>query len=213
MKRQIPFWFTFCLVLFLGLFIQPTSIKAASAQKVKLNIKKVSLTKTDVYTLRVYNTKKTQTVRFSTSDEEVVSVSTPRSAKSRTAILTATDVGRANVTASVLNKRGKVVKTLRCTVNVAPYAISVKFTNHLVKVTEGESLKLPLIIKPSTSRENPLFSSSNEDVVTVNSKGIITAVAPGEATITATLLSSGKKAVCDVVVTPELSVKPTPEPY
>ena len=96
-----------------------------------------------------------------------------------------------------------MVRTLKVRVKVTPYAVSVKFGQKKIYLAESKNTKLNTIIKPNISQELPLYESSNTDVATVNSRGVVTAIAAGEAIITATLLSSGQSAQCTVVVKPE----------
>lgn len=181
---------------------------SGAVKKAKMNVKKLTLTKNDTYTLRVYNLKKKYSVRFASDNEAVVSVSVP-SSRSKSAQVTAVNVGATTVRAQVYNKKAKLVRTLKTTIKVTPYAISIKFQQKKVKLNLNDSMKLPIIIKPNTSQEVPLYQSSDPDVITVNSKGIITAIAPGNAVITATLLSNGQKASCKVTVIPFESPEPS----
>ena len=119
------------------------------------------------------------------------------------AIVTAVNPGNTYVRATISNSRGRVVRSLKVRVKVTPYAVSVKFGQKKLSLTENENTKLNTIIKPNVSQELPVYESSNTDVATVNSRGVITAVAAGEAIVTATLLSSGQSAECIVVVKPE----------
>lgn len=184
----------------------PASGADSASKKTKLNVKKLTLTKNENYTLRVYNMKKNQTVKFVSDNEAVVVVNEKRNTlkgSDKSADITAVNVGSTFVRANIYSKKGKLVRTLKTSVKVTPYAISIKFTQKKVNLDVSGTVKLAVIIKPSTSQEVPLFSSSNPDVVTVNSRGVITAVSPGEAVITATLLSNGQTATCTVCVLPE----------
>lgn len=183
---------------------------SCSPKKTKLNVKKLTLTKNDTYTLRVYNLKKKYTVKFVSADDNIVSVK--ENTNKKTAVITAVNLGTVQVRANIYNRKDKLVRSLKTSVKVTPFAVSIKFAQKKVKLTPNDTTKLSVIIKPRTSHEVPLFESSNPDVVTVNSKGIITAIAPGNAVITATLLSSGQKASCDVVVVVPPSHSPSPQP-
>lgn len=77
-------------------------------------------------------------------------------------------------------------------------AISLNKSSETIKV--GKTVKLSAVVSPSTALEyNTLtWKSSNESVATVSSSGLVTAVKPGSATITAT--AGGKSARCTVKV-------------
>lgn len=65
-------------------------------------------------------------------------------------------------------------------------------------LTAGESASLTATVKPEGSTDAVVWSSSKTDVATVDATGKVTAVAPGEAIITAT--AGTKKATCTVKV-------------
>lgn len=203
MKHKICYTlFSLLFILSLTVLVQSSSASCAT-KKTKLNVTKLTLTKGNNYTLRVYNTKRKQTVRFVSDDTAVITVaekSNVPGSRSKSAVITATGTGSTIVRANIYSGKGKLVRTLKTKVQVTPYGVSIKFTHKKVKLEISDTMKLSVIIKPNTSQEMPLFETSNSDIVMVNSKGIITAVAPGEAVITATLLSNGQKTQCQVQV-------------
>ena len=189
-------------VLFLGALEPGSDAFAAKKNKyIRMNVKSVTLSKNGMYKLRLYNTKKRQTIVFSSDNESIATVTSTTQPK--LAVVTAVNPGNTYVRATISNSRGRVVRTLKVKVKVTPYAVSVKFGKKKIYLNETKNTKLNTIIKPNISQEIPLYESSDTDVATVNSRGIVTAVAAGEAVITATLLSSGQSASCTVVVKPE----------
>lgn len=210
-KKYLIVIFSFIFIFSTSLLIQASTVSCA-VKKPKMNIKKLTLIKNDDYTLRVYNMKKKQSVKFVSDNETVVSVSV-KSSKSRNASIIATGVGSTIVRANIYSKKGNLLRTLKTNVKVTPFAISIKFTQKKVKLNLSDTAKLFVIIKPNTSQETPIFKSSNTDVVTVNSKGVVTALTSGEAVITATLLSSGQKADCTVVVLPAEDDETSSSPF
>lgn len=210
MKHKIYYGiFIFAFIFSAVALIHPAPASYA-AKKTKLNVKKLTLTKNDTYTLRVYNLKKKHTVKFVSADDSIVSVR--ENANKKSAVITAVSLGTAQIRANIYNRKDKLVRSLKTNVKVTPFAVSIKFAQKKVKLALNDTTKLPVIIKPRTSHEVPLFESSNPDVVTVNSKGIITAIAPGNAIITATLLSGGQKAECEVTVAAPPSPTPDSQP-
>lgn len=201
-KIKIIFSWLLIGVLFLGALEPGSDAFAAKKNKyIRMNVKSVTLSKNGMYKLRLYNTKKRQTIVFSSDNESIATVASTTQPK--LAVVTAVNPGNTYVRATISNSRGRVVRTLKVKVKVTPYAVSVKFGKKKIYLNETKNTKLNTIIKPNISQEIPLYESSDTDVATVNSRGIVTAVAAGEAVITATLLSSGQSASCTVVVKPE----------
>ena len=201
-KNKIIFSWLLIGVLFLGALEPGSDAFAAKKNKyIRMNVKSVTLSKNGMYKLRLYNTKKRQTIVFSSDNESIATVTSTTQPK--LAVVTAVNPGNTYVRATISNSRGRVVRTLKVKVKVTPYAVSVKFGRKKIYLNETKNTKLNTIIKPNISQEIPLYESSDTDVATVNSRGIVTAVAAGEAVITATLLSSGQSASCTVVVKPE----------
>ena len=204
MMHKIKIIFSWLLigVLFLGALEPGSDAFAAKKNKyIRMNVKSVTLSKNGMYKLRLYNTKKRQTIVFSSDNESIATVTSTTQPK--LAVVTAVNPGNTYVRATISNPRGRVVRTLKVKVKVTPYAVSVKFGKKKIYLNETKNTKLNTIIKPNISQEIPLYESSDTNVATVNSRGIVTAVAAGEAVITATLLSSGQSASCTVVVKPE----------
>ena len=204
MMHKIKIIFSWLLigVLFLGALEPGSDAFAAKKNKyIRMNVKSVTLSKNGMYKLRLYNTKKRQTIVFSSDNESIATVTSTTQPK--LAVVTAVNPGNTYVRATISKSRGRVVRTLKVKVKVTPYAVSVKFGKKKIYLNETKNTKLNTIIKPNISQEIPLYESSDTDVATVNSRGIVTAVAAGEAVITATLLSSGQSASCTVVVKPE----------
>lgn len=201
-KIKIIFSWLLIGVLFLGALEPGSDAFAAKKNKyIRMNVKSVTLSKNGMYKLRLYNTKKRQTIVFSSDNESIATVTSTTQPK--LAVVTAVNLGNTYVRATISNSRGRVVRTLKVKVKVTPYAVSVKFGKKKIYLNETKNTKLNTIIKPNISQEIPLYESSDTDVATVNSRGIVTTVAAGEAVITATLLSSGQSASCTVVVKPE----------
>lgn len=72
-----------------------------------------------------------------------------------------------------------------------------------VSMVPAETLQLNYVIQPSNATDQTVaWTSSSDAVATVNSSGLITAVAAGNATITVTTTDGSKTATCEVTVTP-----------
>ena len=88
---------------------------------------------------------------------------------------------------------------------IVPVA-SVTMSQPEAQMQVGETLQLRAQISPSNATEQKvMWASSKQSVATVSDAGLVTAVAAGEANITAT--ADGKTATCVVTVTkPEVPV-------
>lgn len=197
--RQTKVFIISLALLFCSAFMLPASTGQCAAKPAKINVKKLNLTKNEEYTLRIYNMRPGQTVSFTSDNEEIVSVK-QKNPRIKSAAITAQNTGTAVVRADIYNRKGRLIRSLKTTVKVTPYGISIKFTQKKVNLKVSDIRKLSFIIKPNTSQELPLFESSNTDIVMINSKGVVTALASGEAYITATLLSSGQRVRCRIIV-------------
>ncbi len=82
--------------------------------------------------------------------------------------------------------------------------ITLNKTN--AELLQGETTQLNATVFPSNaSNKSVIWSTSNSHVATVNSNGLVTAIAPGTATISATATDgSNLSASCEVTVTREL---------
>ena len=83
---------------------------------------------------------------------------------------------------------------------------SVSLSPQDLVITEGETGQLTATVSPSNaSNKTVTWESSATGVATVSSNGLITAIAQGSATITATTEDGGKTATCRVTVAPDLN--------
>ena len=88
-----------------------------------------------------------------------------------------------------------------CTEDSAPIAVSaVTLDTTSMILVEGDSQTLTATISPSNAEnQKVLWSSSNSSVATVK-EGVVTAIKPGNATITVKSDDGGKTATCEVTV-------------
>ncbi|MCR5847057.1 MAG: leucine-rich repeat protein [Lachnospiraceae bacterium] len=89
-----------------------------------------------------------------------------------------------------------------CTVTVVQSVTSITLDKTTATLNVGEKTTVKTTVLPEdASNKKVKWSTSNKNIATVDSKGNITAIAPGTATITATAADgSGKKATCKVTV-------------
>lgn len=167
---------------------------------------KLSLEACSIYRTRSYQLKATvlpsdasfKDVTWSTSDKKIATVSSDGVVKGIRA-------GYATITCKTVN--GGYTAQCRVKVKEIVETTRIEFSRSSYSIYSGKSYQLQPKIYPSDATlKNCKWTSSDTAIVKVDSKGLVTGVRPGSANITATLLDSGKKAVCKVVVK---SVYPT----
>ena len=163
----------------------------AVATKVTLSAETLNLTVGDETTLTAVISPEDSIeteISWSSSAPEVASV--------EEGVVKALAVGEATITATV----GQVSAT--CQVVVSAVAVSeVVLDSTEAELHVGETLQLTATVLPEDAGDKSvIWSSNNEEVATVDQSGLVTAVALGEATITAK--AGGVEATCEVVVSP-----------
>ena len=158
-------------------------------------------------------TRMTITPSNATNKEVTWSSSNPSVAEVNSdGVVTTKSVGTAIITAKTSNG-----KTATCTItvsnsntgsDVAVTGISFEITNVTMNVGKSLNLKTRMTITPSNATNKEVtWSSSNSNVATVNSDGIVTTKSVGTAIITAKS-NNGKTATCNITVTNNNSTNP-----
>ena len=139
-----------------------------------------------------------------------------------TGLVKAIDEGVAIITASI----GKLTATCKLTVALEIIEVtSVEITPEgPITITEGEELQLTATIAPENATNKEVtWSSSDKTIATVSETGLVTAIAAGEATITAlagditaecvVIVERAEVAVSEVQITPAgpLTIEPNEE--
>lgn len=139
-------------------------------------------------------------VTFRSDNSEIVSLS-PRDGN--TCECTAEAVGKTTIIVKIREKSMLFFKnttmTMRCTINVTPKAVSVKFKKRQYKLTLGEKKKVAVILRPGITTEIPVYTSSNPEIAIVNTKGRIITRSKGTTIISATI-QNGMTVHCRVIV-------------
>ena len=114
--------------------------------------------------------------------------------------VTGKKAGKAKIT--VKGKRGFVKGAKQVlTVYVAKKSVKSAALNvEKVALNKGENFKLQVTVTPIDACNQSTFSSSDEEVATVDQNGKITALKEGTAIITAATIDGKKKATCEVTV-------------
>ena len=137
-------------------------------------------------------------VTWTSSNSKIASVSS-------SGVVTGIKTGTAVITAATANGEFKA----KCTVIVIKPVTGVSLDKTSLTINVGKTSTLTPTVKPSSaSIKDVTWSSSDNDVASVNSKGKITAKGPGYTTITVTTKDNSKMAECRVlVIQPVSSVK------
>lgn len=133
-------------------------------------------------------------VTYKSSNKNVATVN-------KNGVVTGKKTGTVKITA-VSQKTKKVKATITIKVkNQVPTGITLNKKKVTLNAT-GNTAQLTPTLKPaSVYNKGVKYSSNNTAVATVSSKGVITAKAPGTATITAKTTENSKTAKCTVTVT------------
>ena len=182
MKRFKKVSILLLVCLMLSVMVMPVSVSDA-----KLNKKSVSLNVGKTYTLKVSGIK--GKITWTSSQKSVATVSSK-------GVVKAKKKGNTVITA----KYGK--KKFICKVTVKQPVTSIKLNKTSATLNKGKSLTLKATVLPGNANNKSVtWSSSNEKVATVSSKGVIKAVGNGKAVIVAKAKDgSGKKASCKITV-------------
>ena len=163
----------------------------------------VTLNKTSLSLVEGTSETLTATVAPSNATNKNVSWSSSSTATAtvdNTGKVTAVKDGSATITVTTADGS----KTATCSVTVTSKAVSVtgiSLDKETMEITEGETAQLTAIITPDDATNKEVeWSTSDSKIATVDGTGKITAVASGEATITAKTKDGGKTATCKVTV-------------
>lgn len=190
------------VVLFCALMVSlmPSNV-ASAAKKAKLNKSKATLEVGDTLKLKVKGT--SQKVKWSSNKKAVATVSKKgvvKAKKKGSAKITA-KVGKQKLVCKVTVKMGESssepVSTESPTNNIAVTGISLNIST--LNLTVGETSVLTATIAPDNATNKTInWTSSNVSVATVDGAGVVTAIAAGTTTITAS--ADGKVASCVVTI-------------
>jgi uncharacterized protein YjdB len=157
-----------------------TVLNKVPAEKVTLDKTSVSLKKGETAKLKATVSPSNTTdnvVTYYSSDDDIVTVSADGT-------ITAVKGGTATITALAGEK------TAKCTVTVSVTMTGIKADGNTSRnAFVGDKINLSVLKVPAdaTDAATAKWTTSNPNVATVSSNGVVTAVAPGETTITATV--------------------------
>lgn len=211
----------FSLVLALALLLTSVSVPSVTAEAAKtVKVKKIQITKPKKKSVTLKKGKslqlkvkvtpknaKNKKVRYKTSNRKIVRVSSKGKIK-------AIKNGNAKITITARDgSRKKAVLKVKVVTPVS----KVKLNASAKTLTVGQTAALKATVSPATaSKKTVKWTTSDKNVATVTSKGVVKGLKAGTAVITATAADgSKKKASCKVTVqaasqTPETPDNPNP---
>ena len=138
-----------------------------------------------------------KSVTWESSDTNIATVDT-------NGVVTAVAPGTATITVTTVD--GGYKDTCPVTVTAAPVPVTgVSLNKDSLALGVGDSETLTATVKPEDATNKAVtWTSSNSTVATVDQNGVVTAVAPGTATITVTTVDGGFTAICTVTVRPDI---------
>lgn len=126
-----------------------------------------------------------QSVIWTSGDTDIATVSSKGVVKG---------VGTGKVTITATSKKNqKVKKTFKITVTEAVKKVKITNAPKQLDLAGEKTVKLETKVSPSGAKNSVTWKSSDSSVATVSSEGVVTAVAKGTVTITATAADGSKK--------------------
>lgn len=131
-----------------------------------------------------------KSVMWTSSDPSVATISS-------TGVVTALKSGKTTITVKT-NDGGF---TDSCEITCLQKPLSVKIDSSVLTVNTGEQATLVATVLPEDSFNKEItWHSSNENVATVDEKGVVTAINPGQTVITVKTVEGEKEASCKLTV-------------
>lgn len=150
-------------------------------------------------TLKIEGDLADNSVSFKSSDSSVLNI---RKVSENTCTYTGKSSGTATLTVRIRSNKNffqnKTI-TLKAKISVSPRAVSIKFRQAKIKMTVGQKKKIKTIIRPSISKEQPLFTSADPEIAYFQNQNFLRAKQVGSTYITASI-SNGMKVRCKVIV-------------
>lgn len=162
---------------------------------VKLNKKSITLKRKAKYKLKATVLRPSasdKSIQWKSSNKKVATVSSNGTVK-------AVGYGTATITCKALDGSNKKAT---CKVYIKKYVTSIKLNTKSKTIKKGKTYTLKAKINPSSATIKKVsWSSSNKNIATISSKGVVKAKKKGRCTITCRALDgSGKKVKCTIKV-------------
>lgn len=177
------------VMLILSVAVVPTTAKAAGEPTLTKSSRNILIGKT--YNLNVVNKAKGSTYAWTTSDSSIATVDQKGIVKGKKA-------GQAVITCAITTPDTNY--SLTCNVTVIRAAMAFNIKNKVSALNVGQAYDLNRTIKPSTSNDKTIWTSSDTTIAAPDKSGKFTALKEGTVTITGTTLSGKSDSVTIKVV-------------
>ena len=175
--------------------VNPTLATSITLDKTEVELEATQTATLVAKVLPDLATNKSET--WSSSNESIATVD-------ENGVVTAIAIGEATITATT-NDGTNLSASCKITVIQLAESIALNKTTASLKATETITLNAT-VLPATTTNKSVSWTSSNEAVATVDANGVVTAIALGEAVITATTTDgSDLSATCKVTVIPTLA--------
>lgn len=162
--------------------VEPITSVKLNYSSYKLGIGKTITLKATVKSNSASNTK----VKWSTSNSKVATVSSVGRVKGK-------KLGNCTITAKATDGTGKKAT---CKIRVVRQVTSISLNKSVLTVVVNNTAKLKATVKPSNATYKSVkWTSSNKDVAIVDTKGNVTGLSVGTATVRASAKDNSKKSV------------------
>ncbi len=168
--------------------VEPIAVESVSLKKSNLTIDKGETFQLE-YTILPQNAANKK-VKWDTDDSDIATVSD-------NGLVTAIDYGTAEIT--VTTEDG--AKTAVCNILIPVPVKSVTLNCTDTAISQSEKVQLLADVKPDNAYNKDVkWSSSDDNIATVSQSGLVSPVANGNITITATTVSGSKTATCNIKI-------------
>ena len=178
------------------------TVVSTRAESITLNVAEASLKVDETTTLTATVLPETATnksVTWTSSNEAVATVNA-------NGVVTAIALGEAIITATTIDGSNLTAYCKVTVVTTLAESITLNVTEASLKVNETTTLTATVLPETATNK-SVTWTSSDEEIAVVNEYGVVTAIALGEAVITATTTDgSDLSASCKVTVVPVLAM-------
>ncbi len=170
------------------------SIRGVTLDKTEITLNKGDISSPLITTISPSNAEGDKTITWKSENESIATVD-------KGGHITAVGAGTANIVATTSND-----KTAECKVTVSVPPSGIKINSDNFAIDKGLSKTLTATVEPADCTDKSvIWATSNNDVISVDDNGKVTAVTPGTATITATTADGKFSSSCEVTVVISIS--------